>query len=251
MRWSAFPQRSYRGGFLTIVTYGRTGSTALQATLNALPGVLVRGENYSAMRGLEGYVQALAETSDRHRGRRPDHPWFGAAELQPSAALADLREHVIRQVLRPQPQTRWLGFKEVRYEPGHFEDHDLLLAHLIFLGRLFPGLRYLVNVRDPRAVSRSGWWPAHGDALEVLDRTRTRLRVATQDLNAFWGGERAVCLEYEEWNADPGVLIDAFARLGLPQDDAAVLSTLSRHLSHGPSGQSGVGTQDPDDGGAR
>ncbi|MHB1068086.1 MAG: hypothetical protein ACYC2Z_11785 [Candidatus Nanopelagicales bacterium] len=38
--------------FVTVVTYGRTGSTVIQAALNALPGVVVRGENYAAMRGL-------------------------------------------------------------------------------------------------------------------------------------------------------------------------------------------------------
>ena len=31
--------------YLTVVTYGRTGSTVVQAALNALPGVVVRGEN--------------------------------------------------------------------------------------------------------------------------------------------------------------------------------------------------------------
>ena len=236
MRWRASRQQDYRGSFITVVTYGRTGSTALQSTLNSLPGVLVRGENYSAMRGLEAYVQSLAETSDRHRGRRPDHPWFGAGQLDPSAALVELRSHVIRQVLRPAPDTRWLGFKEVRYEPGHFEDEDVLLAHLIFLGRLFPGLRYLVNVRDPLAVSRSGWWPEHRDAVAVLDETRNRLRAATLALNDFWGADRAICLEYEAWSTDPDVLIDAFARLGLPRDDAAVREAHARQLNHGAHG---------------
>lgn len=237
MRWRGAQATHFRGEFLTVVTYGRTGSTALQATLNALPGVLVRGENYSAMRGLEAYVQSLSETADRHRGRRADHPWFGAERVQPAAVLADIRRHVIEQVLRPEPDTRWLGFKEVRYEPGHFADADVLLAHLIFLGRLFPGLRYILNVRDPQAVARSGWWPDNDRALEVLTQTRARLRDVSAALDEFWGPHRVKCLEYEQWAGHPEVLLAAYADLGLPTDEAAVREALARHLDHGPRGR--------------
>ena len=84
--------------FVTVVTYGRTGSTVLQAALNALPGVIVRGENYSALRGLNAYVQAIAETADRHHAGKPTHPWFGSARLSPADVVADLRRHVVDRV---------------------------------------------------------------------------------------------------------------------------------------------------------
>ncbi|MEY4137633.1 MAG: hypothetical protein RL205_1761, partial [Actinomycetota bacterium] len=87
--------------YLTVVTYGRTGSTAIQATLNALPGVLVRGENYNAFRGLHDYVQSIAETADRHSSGKPTHPWYGSAKLSPPDVVDDLRRHVVETVLRP------------------------------------------------------------------------------------------------------------------------------------------------------
>ena len=158
--------------YLTVVTYGRTGSTAIQAALNALPGVVIRGENYSAMRGLREYLQAVAETADRHHAGRPDHPWYGSARLDPPAVLNDLRRHVVEFILRPSRGTRVIGFKEVRYEPGHFATYELMLDYLIFLGQLFPGLNYLMNVRDPAEAARSGWWPGNDQALEVLGTTR-------------------------------------------------------------------------------
>jgi len=227
----------YDGRFLTVVTYGRTGSTALQASLNALPGVLVRGENYSAMRGIQAYAQSIAETADRHHAGRPEHPWFGSARLDPAATLADLRRHVIGQLLRPQADTRWLGFKEVRYEPGHFASYDLLLDHLLFLGRLMPGIVYLMNVRDPRAAAASGWWPDHGDAEAVLTTTRNWLIDASADINRLTRAAaqrpRAVVLEYEQWSGDAQVLIDAYTRIGLPRDDAAVRAALAKRLEHG------------------
>lgn len=227
----------YAGQFLTVVTYGRTGSTALQASLNALPGVLIRGEHYSALRGIQAYAQSVAETADRHHAGRPEHPWFGSARLDPSATLADLRRHVVTHLLRPRADTRWLGFKEVRYEPGHFANYDLLLDHLLFLGRLLPGLVYLMNVRDPKTAAASGWWPNHGDAEAVLTTTRDWLIQAASDINGVTRAceqqPRAIVLQYEQWSQDPQVLLDAYARLGLPRDDEAVRSALGTRLEHG------------------
>ena len=225
--------------YLTVVTYGRTGSTAVQMALNALPGVLVRGENYSALRGLNAYVQAVAETAGRHRGGKPGSPWFGARFLVPADVLTDLRRHVVEQVLQPAEDTRWLGFKEVRYEPGHFPTYDELLNYLLFLDKLLPGVRYLVNVRAPDAAALSGWWPGNVNALEVLRTTRTWLADATVDLNRMLGDRTAELVDYDDWTADPQVLIDAFASLGLPRDDGAVRAALAKRLDHGAHGQPG------------
>jgi hypothetical protein len=220
--------------FVTVVTYGRTGSTAIQAALNALPGVVVRGENYSALRGLHDYVQSVAETADRHHAGKPTHPWFGSARLDPAAVVESLRAHVITSVLRPKPGTTWIGFKEVRYEPGHFDSYDLLLDYLLFLDKLLPGMRWLMNVRDPESAARSGWWPGNADAESVLETTRSWLTDAAADLTRMKGAGRAAVVDYDHWNADPQVLIDAFASLGLPRDDAAVRRALGERLEHGP-----------------
>lgn len=222
--------------FVTVVTYGRTGSTVVQAALNALPGVLVRGENYSAMRGLEAYVQSIAETADRHHAGKSTHPWFGSARLDPAEVVADLRRHVLDTVLRPRRDTAWVGFKEVRYEPGHFGSYDLLLSHLLFLDTLLPGMHYLMNVRDPVSAARSGWWPGNENAVEVLATTRDWLVDAVADIRRIKGPDRAILLDYDEWDGHPDVLIRAFADLGLPRDDDAVRAIVGERLAHGPHG---------------
>ncbi len=220
--------------FVTVVTYGRTGSTVLQAALNALPGVIVRGENYSALRGLCSYVQSIAETADRHHAGKPTHPWFGSARLSPADVVADLRRHVIDTVLRPRPDTTWIGFKEVRYEPGHFASYDELLDYLLFLDKLLPGVAYLLNVRDPQESAKSGWWPGNENALDVLATTRTWLTDATADLARILGPNRAVLADYDDWSVNPQALIEAFAELGLPTADEAVRAAVGTRLEHGP-----------------
>lgn len=219
--------------FITIVTYGRTGSTALQSALNALPGVTVRGENYNALRGLHDYLQSVVETADRHHAGRPTHPWFGSARLDPNAVLADQRRHVIEHLLRPKPATTWIGFKEVRYEEGHFPDPDVLLEYLLFLDKLLPGIRYLVNVRDPLSAARSGWWPDNPDAVGVLTRTYAALVESTSELTRILGKGRAELIDYAQWSADSMVVATACQRLGLPQDDDSLRAALAEHLDHG------------------
>ncbi|MFN8170664.1 MAG: hypothetical protein U0R65_02225 [Candidatus Nanopelagicales bacterium] len=140
------------------VTYGRTGSAALSPPSTPCR-VSSSGENYEALRGLHRYAQSIAETADRHHAGRRTTPGtaarpglvHGRGARRPARAR---RAHG----LRPR-RTRWLGFKEVRYTPGHFASYDDLLDYLLFLGKLLPGLVYVLNVREAGAAARSGWWP--------------------------------------------------------------------------------------------
>ncbi|NKB93896.1 MAG: hypothetical protein GKR84_04790 [Candidatus Nanopelagicales bacterium] len=219
--------------FLTIVTFGRSGSTALQAALNAHPHTIIRGENYNALRGLHAYVDAVAAAADRHNSGKPHHPWFGTARLDAPAVLADQRRHVIAHLLRPKADTRWLGFKEVRYEIGHFVDADVMTDYLLFINALLPGVRYVINVRDPQAAARSGWWREHPDAVTALGRSVEHLREAAGTLADVLGPGRVALTEYEQWSADPSIGVSALKSIGFPVQEALIRESLSTHLEHG------------------
>jgi len=224
---------SMRYEFLTIVTFGRSGSTALQAALNAHPHTMIRGENYSALRGLQAYVESVAAAADRHHSGKAHHPWFGTARLDPVAVLADQRRHVIEQLLRPKSGTKWLGFKEVRYEVGHFADVDDLAGHLLFLNSLLPGMRYLVNVRDPQAAALSGWWREHPDAVGALEDSTRNLHEAADLLAAVLGPGRVATIEHEQWSSKPSVVVEALGAVGYPADPSIVNAALAEQLDHG------------------
>ena len=161
-----------------------------------------------------------------------------AAPITPGTApLAWIRRHATEFLLRPAADTKILGFKEIRYEPGHFSDYDDMLDYLLFLDKLFPGIGYLMNVRDPAAAARSGWWPERPNAVDDLSMARTWLAQAVEDLNLHFGQERAVLVAYEDWSRDWQVLVEAFTALGLPRDDAAVRQVTSTRLDHGPHGE--------------
>jgi hypothetical protein len=220
--------------YCAIVTYGRSGSTALQAAANALPGVLIRGENYSALRGMRSYLQSIAATADRHHAGRPDHPWFGSARLDARAARERMHEEVVRTVLRPRAQTRVAGFKEIRYTSAHWSSYDEMLEYLLFLNTLLPGLRYVVNTRSAQSAERSAWWRAEPDAANILQSSHDWLVEAVADLRAVLGPDRAVHVRFEEWRLDPDVIHQAFTTVGLPSDGSLIRQSLDKHLEHGP-----------------
>lgn len=219
--------------FLTIVTFGRSGSTALQSALNAHPHTIIRGENYSALRGIQAYVDSVAAATDRHHSGKPHHPWFGTARLDASGVLADQRRHVIEYLLRPKSDTQWTGFKEVRYEVGHFSDAEEMANHLLFLNTLLPGMRYLVNIRDPLKAARSGWWRDHPDAVTALERSTENLLTASSVVGDVLGPGRTSVIEHDEWAREPRIVVNALTSLGYPVDTSLVNAALAERLGHG------------------
>jgi hypothetical protein len=143
---------------ILIFSYGRTGSTLLMGLLNAIPGVLIRGENHNALYHLFQFFDALSRTHTAHpKAVMTTQPWFGAGDLKLSYMLADLRR-VAREILLGQvahrEQIRCLGFKEIRYLDTA-EDFD---EYVGFLKDIFPNALYIVNRREHAEVTGSDFW---------------------------------------------------------------------------------------------
>jgi hypothetical protein len=205
-------------GFLFVMTYGRSGSTLLQGILNALPGYLVRGENHNMVHSLFDYHRRGLDNAARQR-RGPAHPWFGASGYPAEVSLEEIRSLVVRTLLRPRPDTRVTGFKEIRWRGAD------LPAYVAFLQEVFPGARFVVNTRDLDAVSRSQWWAEDERAPEKLERYEAGILEVAATL-----GEAAYRVHYDDYVADPEALRGLFAWLGEPWDADLVRSTLAvRH----------------------
>jgi hypothetical protein len=207
--------------YLIMLTYGRSGSTLLQGILNATPGVLMRGENRQALYHLFRYHHTI-ETERAQRERvnvTTRSPWFGIDEYATAAAVAGLRSLVVRTLLRPRPDTHLIGFKEIRWWQDDWRDY------LDFLLELFPGVRFVINVRDHEAVARSKWWAEREDPLGMLARYERRLDDMAEAL-----GERAFRVRYEQYTADPEMLRRLFDWLQAPFDRDRIDAVMSvRH----------------------
>lgn len=196
-----------------VISYGRTGSTLLTALLSNHPRVLVRGENRSLFRYLQGAYDSLTASYDP-RGGEASNPFYGAHLFQDSFLVPWLRTTAEAFLAGDRGADTFdvLGFKEVAYN-----DPDTIRVDLDFIRRLFPECLLLFNTRDPAEVAYS-------------------------DFNARWGHERFSYLNqaYQELAAEyGGVLVDyadivefgpqtqaAFAHLAISPDPEIVARTL-------------------------
>jgi len=223
--------RHPEAGYAFIVTYGRSGSTLLQHLLNAIPSVVIRGENNNALYHLYRSWQAITESPDitamRREGLVSDatHPWFGAEAIDAGAYRAALCTTFARTILRPPPATRIAGFKEIRTlaDPAQFA------AYLAFLQRGFPGARIIFNTRDAADVCRSSWWRRH-DPEEVRQMISQADAVFHQHARA--NPERSILLRYEDYTSDPEALEPLFALLGARPAPGALRDVLQKRLVH-------------------
>lgn len=205
--------------YLFVLTYGRSGSTLLQGILSATPGITIRGENG----GVVQHLFAFHDTVTRHRERLarsevlpPSHPWWGIDGYPEATALRDIRTLLLETVLRPEPDCRVAGFKEIDWP------QDRLAELLGFLRAVFPGARFVLNTRDLAHVAASKWWARRPDALGELQAMEQRYVAALDTL----GEDAWYRVHYDDWVAHPEVLRGLFDWLGEPFDLGRVRAVL-------------------------
>jgi len=208
--------------YLFVVTYGRSCSTLLQGILSSVPGVAIRGENGAVLQDLFRFH----DTATRHRDRLakphplpPSHPWWGIDGYRDTTALRDLRLLMLETLLRPAPDTRVTGFKEIYWMAERMPDY------LAFVQQVFPGARFILNTRDLDEGARSKWHARNPNARAELETLETQYVTALEPL-----GDLVYRVHYNEWVADPTVLRGLFGWLGEEYDDARVRDVLAvRH----------------------
>lgn len=183
--WLAGGGEAREYDYVFVVTYGRSGSTLLMGLLNAIPGYRILGENGNALYQLFQAYAAIATAHEKFPGalhQDPRSAWYGAPRLRPERFRADLVESFVRNVLRPEPGDRVLGFKEVRYTLEHMPD---LAEFLDFVRRAFPGCKIVFNHRQAAATARSGWWPTIGQAERKIRAASDRFLTVPADGRHF------------------------------------------------------------------
>src|SRR5215212_5992003 len=212
--------------YLFVMTYGRSGSTLLQGVLNSIPGYLIRGENRQVLQHLhEFHIRAVNQRrSQRRAQRRQDrpvggdattHPFYGMDNFPVNKSLAGARRLALDTLLRPGPDTRITGFKEIRWADEEVADF------VDWLRLVFPGARFVVNTRDLAAVSRSKWWAELPDADARLATREQRILAVADDL-----GDAAFRVHYDDYAGKPEALAPLFEWLGEEFDEARVRAVM-------------------------
>lgn len=155
--------------FVFVVTYGRSGSTLLMNLINSAEGCCIRGENNNALYGLyrsfaalDDAVKSEAKSKNAHK---PTSPWFGLSAIDTAAYADVLIDAFTREVLRPEPGDRVIGFKEIRHSAKNVPDFQ---GYMSFLATRFPQAKIVFNHRNLEDVSKSKWWASTPKGLEML-----------------------------------------------------------------------------------
>ena len=226
-------------GYVFIVTYGRSGSTLLQNVLNAIPGYLIRGENDNLLYHLARAWMAGKDSPEiakrreaMQAGEAPDprygtqiDPWFGAELINPPDLGRALSLLFTNQVLKPQPDTRVTGFKEIRFHLAgeHME------RYLDFMLFFFPNSRIVFNTRDLASVKQSGWWKNYTDEAfmaEVGDADERFRNYAAAHR------KRTICMHYDDYKGKPEAFRPLFEFLGETYDRDHVARVIGHQLDH-------------------
>ena len=212
--------------YLFIVTYGRSGSTLLQGILSSTPGVMIRGENGAVLQDLFRFHDTASGHRDRLTVNRVNqipktHPWWGIDGYRDETALRDMRMLMLETVLRPDPGTRVVGFKEIYWMPDRLPDY------LAFIRAVFPGARFVLNTRNLDDVAKSKWWARNPDALHELELMEKQYVDALAAL-----GDDAYRVHFDDYVADPVVLRGLFEWLGEPWNEQRVRAVMSVEHSY-------------------
>jgi hypothetical protein len=209
---------------LFIVTYGRSGSTALQRTLNRIPGYCIRGENGGI---LVNFVTAAAtlERKRREPGRTGDtdeHPWFGIQDTNIAELRKGLADLFVRTVLCPPPDCRTIGFKGICFTPIELDD-DSFTQLVDFLLNEFEDARIIFNTRDALQVAQSAWW-AERPSEEVIDLVEHSNRRFAKAHKRYPGSTKII--DHSEYDRRPEGLASLLEWLGeeLPVDQLTALA---------------------------
>jgi hypothetical protein len=209
-----------------IVTYGKSGSTLLQGILNAVPGYLIRGENLGMVNGMRNIVKVADKAKRNYSriGRTPSTAWYGIGEIDRDSLIRSLGDVFIREVLRPEPDTTCIGFKEIRYGP---DDVGNLEALLTFMSEMFADSCFIFNSRNLAETSRRGMWTRRPDSLTYLKAFESRMQAAHGS-----GAWPSHWVDYDAYVHDPNELKPLFEFLGEDFDSQRVTEVMSAR--HGP-----------------
>lgn len=220
--------------YVFIVTYGRSGSTLLQALLNALPGYYIRGENNNILMSIFHtwksfqHAYSLSSMIDQGHPIPPDNPWYGIENTRAELLAHEMVKSFINHVLCPPPDAQVLGFREIRY----YEAGDNFEEYLNFIHMHFPNCRFIFNTRNHADVIKSGWWQKSyaKDPDAVMDKL-TRSDTYFESYQAKYP-DRSLLVRYDNYTTDQTLFYDLFEFLGETYDADLVAGIMKRRLVH-------------------
>lgn len=215
---------------LFIITYGRSGSTALLNILNSLPGYCIRGEN-------GGIIIPMSQAIGRARWAKQEFgahstsktsPWYGIDDIDIESFEKGMAAAFTSAILRPPYGTTCLGFKEIRYVSGDCSDVDFRFI-VNFMLRVFENSRIIFLTRNFNEIKSSGWWKdlPEDDVRDVIESADSRFLWACEEHPT-----RTLLLKNEEFFGNISSLKHLLDWLGEEVDVDKIFDISKTRLTH-------------------
>lgn len=211
---------------LFIVTYGRSGSTALQNVLNCLPGYCIRGENGGAVNYLVKSRTIVSASQANHSGdtTSPSDPWYGIEQVNLKSFEERIVSIVGSELIRAPADALVTGFKDIRYTHDHLDDKDFAEV----MDFLLCGMngRIIFNTRSAEEVARSGWWrnrPAE-EVIHLIEKSNGRFK---QYLN-----DRTFLIDHSQYNGNADGFLPLLNWLGTDVPIERLSTFANSRLNH-------------------
>lgn len=213
-----------------IVTYARTGSTALMRILNELDGFCMMGENGGLLAHLFR-AQETARFSLQEFGRKPKNssrPWHGIERIQVDAFTEDLANTFTENILVPPEGTTNIGFKEIRHTSSDFTDEEFE-RYIEFLISSFEQSRIIFLTRDTEETIQSEMWRGmpKKEAISEIETMKKRFEKAARQHRTS-----AYQIDHRDFSQDPEGLKPLIKWLGSSLNEATLKRIGNERLNH-------------------
>ena len=212
-----------------IITYGRSGSTLLQAILNSCEGVHISGENGGIINHLFYTYKILKKIKDKpgrdQKSMYSNQPWFNIDTVNLKRFRRKSVNLFFREVVNPPNDCHTMGFKEIRF----FDSPDDFLDLLNFISISIPNCKFIFNSRNLISVSKSGWWKKNPEE-NVIKRLEKYEMLMQKGMERF--PQHSYWIKFDDYVTNPMMLEPLFEFIDVPFDKETVESILSVKLTH-------------------
>lgn len=216
-----------------VLSYPRTGSTVIQRLINTDKNSICVGEKPMAINALYDFYSSVESCKFEIPSLFPNipldddrNPVFNADKVDLSLLTFMLREVYEDAVLCAD------GFANVGWKENFISSyHDERAAdeQIMFIRKLFPDVRFILNIRNPEECSKSKIWSIREGAFEEIEHRRNWI------LDRFKSGlfgSGAVVTDYDKWSRNGEIIIGQLWDFGFKVDYDNCKSVLSEQLNH-------------------
>jgi hypothetical protein len=216
-----------------VLSYPRTGSTVIQRLINIDKEAICVGEKPMAINHLYAFYKSIEDSRFEIPLLFPStpldddrNPVFNVDKTDLSLVRHMLGEVFQDAVLAPGKKTK-VGWKEnfiSSYADGGMADEQVL-----FIRSLFPGIKFILNIRDPENTAQSAIWKIRDDAINEISQRRQWI---IDRYNSGLFGTQSVLLDYDQWSTQPTKIVEGLTSIGIDINNAEAYTVLSERLTH-------------------